>query len=371
MPVVNPLYTTPGLPSAQGLYDPSLESDACGVGFVVNIDGIKSHQNFGKTSMRRRSINVRSVKMKRMTIPEQFKCETSHIVRKFKRSNGVACKGSIELAYDTLACYYSCPGIFDHLRFGSALVLRDSQIMLERMEHRGACGCDNDSGDGAGVLTGIPHELFAKQLRASTPPVELPDLGKYATGIMFMDFQTAPSAEALFEKYAQDFGLQVLCWRTVPVNREVIGKVARALEPLIRQTQTMNGDVWSQYVDTAYISHRTSRHEINISNSPKAETTVQILRDLNSETETTVMKLSRCHENETTIQRRENHSLEMKEHNPEMKEPNPEMSEHNPEMREHNPEMREHNPEMRDHRPGAERPRRRECGTSSSQKIQI
>ena len=37
--------------------------------------------------------------------------------------------------------------------------------MLERMEHRGACGCDNDTGDGAGVMTAIPHKLYEKALR--------------------------------------------------------------------------------------------------------------------------------------------------------------------------------------------------------------
>jgi len=45
-------------------------------------------------------------------------------------------------------------------------VLRDAQVMIERMEHRGGWSCDNDTGDGAGVLTGIPHELYAAQLRS-------------------------------------------------------------------------------------------------------------------------------------------------------------------------------------------------------------
>jgi len=44
-------------------------------------------------------------------------------------------------------------------------VLRDAQVMIERMEHRGGWSCDNDTGDGAGVLTGIPHELYATVLR--------------------------------------------------------------------------------------------------------------------------------------------------------------------------------------------------------------
>ena len=44
-------------------------------------------------------------------------------------------------------------------------VLQDAETMLLRMEHRGACGCDNDSGDGAGVMTGIPHKLYTKILK--------------------------------------------------------------------------------------------------------------------------------------------------------------------------------------------------------------
>lgn len=46
-------------------------------------------------------------------------------------------------------------------------VLRDAQVMIERMEHRGGWSCDNDTGDGAGVLTGIPHELYAAELRSA------------------------------------------------------------------------------------------------------------------------------------------------------------------------------------------------------------
>lgn len=43
-------------------------------------------------------------------------------------------------------------------------ILRDAQRLAERMYHRGACACDNDTGDGAGVMTAIPHQLYAKEL---------------------------------------------------------------------------------------------------------------------------------------------------------------------------------------------------------------
>ncbi|XP_078001454.1 uncharacterized protein LOC144453955 [Glandiceps talaboti] len=145
-----------GLPPKQGLYDPAYEKDACGVGFVVNIDGSRNHK-----------------------------------------------------------------------------VLRDSQIMLERMQHRGACGCDALTGDGAGLLSGIPHELYVREL--SKQGVTLPPPGKYATGILCLDPDTASQCEQLFANLAVECQLQVLCWRTVPTNNSTIGEMAKELEPLMRQ----------------------------------------------------------------------------------------------------------------------------------------
>jgi glutamate synthase (NADPH/NADH) len=77
-----------GLPEKVGLYDPSFEKDACGVGFIVNIEGNSSNK-----------------------------------------------------------------------------VLQDAKTMLIRMSHRGACGCDNNTGDGAGVMTSIPHTFFSDKLK--------------------------------------------------------------------------------------------------------------------------------------------------------------------------------------------------------------
>lgn len=48
--------------------------------------------------------------------------------------------------------------------YNSLQILRDAQTLAERMYHRGACACDNDTGDGAGVLTAIPHHLYTKEL---------------------------------------------------------------------------------------------------------------------------------------------------------------------------------------------------------------
>lgn len=50
-------------------------------------------------------------------------------------------------------------------RLGLLQILRDAEKLSLRMNHRGACSCDNDTGDGAGVLTAIPHDLYAAELR--------------------------------------------------------------------------------------------------------------------------------------------------------------------------------------------------------------
>jgi glutamate synthase domain-containing protein 1 len=82
------LNNVTGLPEPVGLYDAAYEKDACGVGFIVSIDGETSNK-----------------------------------------------------------------------------ILLDAKTMLVRMGHRGACGCDNNTGDGAGVLTSIPHSFFVEHLK--------------------------------------------------------------------------------------------------------------------------------------------------------------------------------------------------------------
>ena len=97
---------------ATGLYDPGLEKDACGVGFIVHIDGQTTHD-----------------------------------------------------------------------------VLVSAQELSRRMTHRGACSADNDSGDGAGALIGVPHSFYQHKLREEFS-LELPESGKYGTGLIFMDPET-------------------------------------------------------------------------------------------------------------------------------------------------------------------------------------
>ncbi|KRZ19459.1 Glutamate synthase [NADH], amyloplastic, partial [Trichinella zimbabwensis] len=112
-------------------------------------------------------------------------------------------------------------------------ILSEARTMLERMQHRGACSCDNDSGDGAGVMTGIPHRFFKTELHKLR--VTLPSEGEYATGLIFFDRETYKKGKEFVNDIAAGCGLKVLCWRNVPVDSTALGKLARQTEPLIRQ----------------------------------------------------------------------------------------------------------------------------------------
>ncbi|XP_064488829.1 uncharacterized protein LOC135400829 isoform X2 [Ornithodoros turicata] len=179
------MASTYGLPPAQGLYNPELERESCGVGFIVSIDGIPSHK-----------------------------------------------------------------------------LLHDAETMSRRMEHRGACACDNNTGDGAGVLVAIPHEFYKEKLRDHD--VALPPKGEYATGIFFMDERHSSAMEKAFEAEAVRHGLKVLHWRTLPTDDSTLGSVARDTEPYMRQAfvvagKGQKGDALKRDV---FILRKASSHKI-------------------------------------------------------------------------------------------------------------
>ncbi|MFZ0427825.1 MAG: glutamate synthase subunit alpha, partial [Acidobacteriota bacterium] len=146
------------IPEKQGLYDPTFEHDACGVGFVVDMKGRKSHT-----------------------------------------------------------------------------ILKQSIEVLNNLHHRGACGCEADTGDGAGILIQMPHRFF-QDFRTNLE-FRLPRPGAYGAGIVFLP--TDPGAryqfEWLFEQIVEEEGQQVLGWRTVPTDSTSLGLSAKASEPVIRQ----------------------------------------------------------------------------------------------------------------------------------------
>src|SRR3989338_3447348 len=111
-------------------------------------------------------------------------------------------------------------------------IVRMGIEMLENLEHRGACGCDPLTGDGAGILLQIPHGFFKKQFIKN-----LPKAGDYAVGMVF--FPSFPSdrerCEEIFLKVIEEEKQDFLGWRDVPVNPEKCGELSREAMPMIRQ----------------------------------------------------------------------------------------------------------------------------------------
>lgn len=114
-------------------------------------------------------------------------------------------------------------------------IVSDALTVLERMEHRGACGCEPDSGDGAGVLLQIPHAFLSAEMAKQN--VQLPDYLDYGAGMVFLpqnEIQSRRCLDILTEKFTKN-DFTVLGFRPVPVNSEILGKTSRSTEPRMVQ----------------------------------------------------------------------------------------------------------------------------------------
>jgi glutamate synthase domain-containing protein 2/glutamate synthase domain-containing protein 1/glutamate synthase domain-containing protein 3 len=117
----------------------------------------------------------------------------------------------------------------------STSVLLMALEMLENMKHRGACGCEPDSGDGAGIMVNIPDRFMRAE--CARLGIKLPPVGQYAVGMVFLpsDIAARYACEKLFEKVVADYGMETLGWRDVPVRNRCLGHTPRTCEPKIRQ----------------------------------------------------------------------------------------------------------------------------------------
>ncbi len=114
------------------------------------------------------------------------------------------------------------------------IIRRGIQILVN-LAHRGACGCDPDTGDGAGVLIQIPHAFFLRE--SARLGFSLPGPGQYGVGMVFfpVDKRSRLVCEGILERIIQEEGLSVLGWRDTPVKADAIGRLARASQPYIQQ----------------------------------------------------------------------------------------------------------------------------------------
>jgi glutamate synthase (NADPH/NADH) large chain len=170
--------------------------------------------------------------------------------------------------YDPAFEHDSCGvGIVAHIKgHRSHQILIDAEEVLRNMDHRGACGCEPNTGDGAGILTALPHE-FVKRVVRQELGAELPPPGQFAAGIVFLprdEAQRAKCKKVVSEIVAAQ-GQQLVGWRKVPVQTERadIGPTAKAGEPniemlVIAAGKGLSGEAFERqlYLIRKQASHR-------------------------------------------------------------------------------------------------------------------
>ena len=107
--------------------------------------------------------------------------------------------------------------------------------MLESMEHRGASGCETNTGDGAGILMRLPHNFFVKRLKEEG--IHLPEFGRYGVGMFFLPKEKAARkvCRQVIRQKAEKWGIEPIYIRRVPVDNSSLGNTAIGAEPIIEQ----------------------------------------------------------------------------------------------------------------------------------------
>ncbi|WP_397364091.1 glutamate synthase large subunit [Olleya sp. R77988] len=111
-------------------------------------------------------------------------------------------------------------------------IIHKALEILVKLEHRGAVSSDGVTGDGAGILIDIPHKFFKIFCE-----FDLPEAGEYAVSNVFLPKKENQRQYCIdvFEKEIKNQGLKLIGWRDVPVNSDVLGKVAKVTEPFVKQ----------------------------------------------------------------------------------------------------------------------------------------
>ena len=170
--------------------------------------------------------------------------------------------------YDPAFEHDSCGvGIVAHIKGKrNHQILIDAEEVLRNMDHRGACGCEPNTGDGAGILTALPHEFLQRIVRQELKS-ELPPPGQFAAGIVFLP-QDAVERETCKKVVNEIIAAQdqrLVGWRKVPTQTDKadIGPTARAGEPhiemlVIAAGKKLSGDAFERqlYLIRKQASHR-------------------------------------------------------------------------------------------------------------------
>jgi glutamate synthase (ferredoxin) len=127
-------------------------------------------------------------------------------------------------------------GFIAHLKGQqSHSIVQQALTILVNLDHRGACGCETNTGDGAGILMQVPHKFMQKVAKAAG--FELPIVGQYGVGMTYASPDPAERARSrqIFEEIVAGVGQKVLGWRDVPIDNSSIGFTAQASEPFVQQ----------------------------------------------------------------------------------------------------------------------------------------
>ena len=153
-------------------------------------------------------------------------------------------------------------------------IIRKGIRVLLNLAHRGACGCDPETGDGAGVLIQIPHKFFSRECEKLG--WTLPEPGAYGVGMTFLPVEKHPrlQCEGILERIVREEGLTVLGWRDTPVYASAIGRVARASQPYIQQIfvgrpSGMDEDAFERKL---YVVRKRAENEVRETAMEDAET---------------------------------------------------------------------------------------------------
>lgn len=147
-------------------------------------------------------------------------------------------------------------------------IVQQGLTALRNLDHRGAVGAEENTGDGAGMLMQIP-DRFLRGVAQEAAGVELPAVGSYAAGLAFLPVEDDLAAEARerIEAIAVEEGLEVLGWRDVPVQPEILGSMARGAMPSFalvfvatpeRDRSGIELDRW------AYCLRKRAEHEVGV-----------------------------------------------------------------------------------------------------------
>ncbi|ADE54887.1 glutamate synthase large subunit [Coraliomargarita akajimensis] len=137
------------------------------------------------------------------------------------------------------------------------------------LDHRGGCGCDPITGDGAGIFIQLPHNFF-KAVCKEEAGFDVPEDGDYGVGFVFLsqDQEERTNEENIIGEIIAEEGFELLGWRDVPVKSEILGKASKACEPVMRQFFIARGDVCERglaFERKLYLIRRTATHRIRYS----------------------------------------------------------------------------------------------------------